>query len=366
MLFEIKNLPAQEFKVNFDDGTFEGFCAHYGNIDQGGDMLLPGSGKHIVDSGIQVPIFFSHGWKENQPPVGVSLSLSEQVNGMWTKGKIIEKTSLGHDCLVLMDEGAIDCMSIGWNPVTAKRAKTTDGKSYREVSKWDILEYSVCPKGFAMNPEAMIVKGGLRGMLPKSRSIYNVTSLIDVGGGASWLSSIDRVMSAVQAYYADQSVYVYPEPLDVSDSAVIYNVWDWDGRDEILQMGYAMGEGGVVTLDGDPRPVDIQVTYVTSGGAPVDLTGGNIDPKDWKGLRDRVHETDPVGLLIDEAAYIHDLAKAFKAEGRDEEVKAVLSDLASAKSLIEERLTEPTADAVPGLSEQIAKIRAAGELLRPR
>lgn len=365
MLFEIKHLPAQEFKVNFDDGTFEGFCAHYGNIDRGGDMLLPGSGKHIVDAGVQVPIFFSHGWKENQPPIGISLSLSEQTDGMWTKGKVIDKTSLGHDCLVLMDEGAIDCMSIGWNPVTSKRAKTADGKSYREIAKWDILEYSVCPKGFAMNPEAMITKGGLRGMVQKSRYIGNVTNLIDVGGGTSWLSVIDNVMSAVQAFYADQSVYVSYEPLDISDAAVVYNVWDWDGRDEILQMGYVLGEGGAVTLDGDPRPVDIHVTYVTSGGAPVDLTGSNIDPKDWKGLRAKVHETDPVGLLIDEAAYIHDLAKAFKAEGRDDEVKAVLTDLASAKSLIEEHLTAP---AVPEsvLAEQIEKIRAAGERLRPR
>lgn len=361
MMFEIKTLPAQEFKVNFDDGTFEGFCAHYGNIDRGGDMLLPGSGKHIVDAGVQVPIFFSHGWKENQPPIGVSLTLEERPDGMWTKGKILERTSLGHDCLVLMDEGAIDCMSIGWNPVTSKRAKTADGKSYREIAKWDILEYSVCPKGFAMNPEAMITKGGPRGIIAKSRWIGNVTDLIDVGGSTSWDSVIDLVMSALRAFYSDLNGHI--DRLDISANAVVYNIWDWDGRDEILQMGYTL-ENGAVTLDGNPRPVDIQVTYVTSGGAPVDVTGDNVDPKDWKGMRAKVHETDPVGLLIDEAAYIHDLAKTLKAEGRDEEVRVALTELASAKSLIEEHLKD--AAPAPSLTEQIEKIRAAGERLRQR
>lgn len=365
MLFEIKHLPAQEFKVNFDDGTFEGFCAHYGNIDRGGDMLLPGSGKHIVDAGIQVPIFFSHGWKENQPPIGLSMTLEERPDGMWTKGEVFGDTALGHDMLILMDKKAVDCMSIGWNPVTSKRAKTADGKSYREVAKWDILEYSVCPKGFAMNPEAMITKGGLRSAFAKSRRIGNITTPIDVGGGASWLSAIDQVMTAVEAFYSDQDVHVSCEPLDISGSAVIYNVWDWEGRDDILQMGYIMGEGGAVTLDGDPRAVDIQVTYVTSGGAPIDLTGDNVDPKDWKGMRASFRSADPMGLLLDEAAYIHELAKTLQAEGRDEEVRVALTDLASAKSLIEEHLKE-AAPATASLTEQIAKIRAAGESLRQR
>ena len=44
--------------------------------------------------------------------------------------------------------------------------------------------------------------------------------------------------------------------------------------------------------------------------------------------------------LIDESTYIHDLAKTLKAEGRDEEVRVALIELASAKSLIDEHLKD--------------------------
>ena len=71
-----------------------------------------------------------------------------------------------------------------------------------------------------MNPEAMITKGGPRGIIAKSRWIGNVTDLIDVGGSTSWDSVIDLVMSALRAFYSDLNGHI--DRLDISANAVIY------------------------------------------------------------------------------------------------------------------------------------------------
>ncbi|MFH0916999.1 MAG: HK97 family phage prohead protease [bacterium] len=157
---EVKTSPPQEFKVDLEERTFEGYAAAYGNVDQGGDRLLYGSGKHIADANPSIPIFYGHGWTQNERPIGKSLYFEEREEGLFTKGKIFDVPT-NQDILVGMKEKILGCLSIGWKP-TEKKTVREDGQTIREVSKWDLQEYSVLPNGFAMNPQALItaMKGG--------------------------------------------------------------------------------------------------------------------------------------------------------------------------------------------------------------
>lgn len=181
---EIKSMPPQEFKVDLEEGTFEGYCAAYGNVDFGGDRLVYGSGKHIAEANPTVPIYFGHGWMNNERPVGKSLAFEEREPGLWTKGKIFNVPSTA-DILVGMREGVLGEMSIGWKAVDERMVKE-EGRTVREVLKWDLQEYSVLPNGFAMNPQALVtaVKGGRILVMTKEDAEADEEAKIDLTDAA--------------------------------------------------------------------------------------------------------------------------------------------------------------------------------------
>lgn len=250
---EVKTSPPQEFKVDLDEGTFEGFAAAYGNIDQGGDRLLFGSGKHIADANPALPIYFGHGWMQNERPIGKSLYFEERTEGLFTKGKIFDIPS-NADILVGMKEKILGCMSIGWKPVEKKTVRE-NGQTIREVSRYDLQEYSILPNGFAMNPQALITA---------------------VKSGRVTIMTADETLE----------------------------------DEEIEEKG--------------DEDVDAQI----------DLTDANIAEKDYGKLRAFVDNSDPVALLLDEATYLHELATALKAEGREDEVRQALVELDSAALIL--------------------------------
>lgn len=320
---EVKATLPQEFKVDTDNGTFEGFCAGYGNVDQGGDRLLFGSGAHIAKANPTTPIYFGHGWMYNERPLGKSLHFEERPQGLFTKGQIFD-TPAGIETLTGMRQGVISTMSIGWKPVEKKMVRDTDGQMVREVSKWDLKEYSVLPTGMSMNPEALItqVKSG------RLVVATDAVKLARINGEVSDQGKREALGAALEAAYSEEYTWV----VDFSSDRVVYEVGD-----ECFQMAYAMGADGTCTLTGDPVPVERQVTYVPTGKSAlpskVDVTDGG-NRKDYAELRGFFEKSDPVALLLDEATFLHTLAEDLKAEGREEDVRSALSELDAAALLL--------------------------------
>lgn len=241
MNFEIKVLPL-EMKVDTDNGTFEGFCAGYGNVDCYDDRLLPGSHEpSIISDPGKVKIFIEHGWVAGGLPIGKALSFEGRENGLFTVGRVTPTTE-GKNALMLMKDGVMTGLSIGWKPIDSREVQE-DGRVIREVSRYELYEYSVC----------------------------------------SW---------------------------QANDFARVTGV---------------KGRVGVrfFSLDGD---------------GPMDVTGANVPPRDLKGLRSRFEKSDPVGRLLDEAAYLAELAQELKAEGREDEVRQALSDLDAAAFALHDKL----------------------------
>jgi len=294
---EVKTSPPQNFKVDIDEGTFEGLAAAYGNIDQGGDRLLFGSGKHIADANPTMPVYFGHGWMQNERPIGKSIYFEERPEGLFTKAKIFD-TEAGREVLTGMREGVLGCLSIGWNPVDKKMVK--EGKrTDREISKWDIKEYSVLPNGFAMNPQALITA---------------------VKDGRLTISMPEE------------------EPAEEEDGVT--------EAKELELNGIVAIENGCYTSNN----ITLDAAGVT------DLTDAHIPTKDYTKLRTFVEKSDPVAMLLDEATYLRELAVSLKAEGREEEVRQALAELDSA-SLILKALCAVKEVELPDESDLLALIR---------
>jgi HK97 family phage prohead protease len=339
---EIKTLPLMDLNVDLDEGTFECYAAAYGNIDDGGDRFHYGSGKHIADANPTLPIFYQHDWMQGKRPLGKSLLFDERKPGLWLKAKVFD-TQDGRDTLVGMREGVIGEMSIGWN-CREKKITKEGGRTVREVLKYDLFECSACTNGFAMNSQAVIT--AVKSRLPilratddpvqKTRTIGGITGLVDIGGSPSWESIEDAVRTALRAGYTegDRSIYI----ADISATAVVYEVYDWEtGKEDLFTVEYSIDDAGVATITGEPVATVIHASYEPKGFVPagkVNVHDGTIESKDYKELRGFVERTDPVALLLDEAAYLHTLAQELKAEGREEEVRQALIELDAAALLL--------------------------------
>lgn len=138
-----------EFK-ELSGREFEGHGSVFGNVDLGGDIVMPGAFKRSLEShqksGTRPQMFWMHN-PEKIP--GKWLEVSEDKRGLKVRGKLFD-TPLGNEIYTLMKEGAISTMSIGYQPVE----RDYDKEGNRLLKRVDLWEVS--PVSLAMNPLAQI------------------------------------------------------------------------------------------------------------------------------------------------------------------------------------------------------------------
>ena len=96
-------------------GVFTGYASIFGNVDQHGDVVLPGAfRKSLSERGNVVPLLWQHDTTE---PVGV-LELVEDSKGLRVvRGEINLETARGREAYALLRQGAIKGLSIGYQVV---------------------------------------------------------------------------------------------------------------------------------------------------------------------------------------------------------------------------------------------------------
>ena len=101
-----------DFKAtDLQTDEFSGYGAGIGNLDKVGDIIAPGSfTKTIPDFLENGFIGYMHDW---QTPVGKPLDAKEDEHGLFIKARI-SQTSAGKDALVLLRDGVIKKLSIGF------------------------------------------------------------------------------------------------------------------------------------------------------------------------------------------------------------------------------------------------------------
>jgi len=119
-----------------DSGQFIGISSVFGNVDQGGDMVMPGAfTKTIQEKGGKFPLLYSH-----RTNVGVSY-VEEKANGLECKGFLNLDTIPGREAysnLKMFEKHGVPFgMSFGFLPVPGKIDWKDGVRILREVKLYE-------------------------------------------------------------------------------------------------------------------------------------------------------------------------------------------------------------------------------------
>ncbi len=138
---QIKSLSAREF---------EGHGSIFGNIDLGGDVVMPGAFDETLSTHKQAGTLPQMFWMHRPDMVpGKWLDMHEDTKGLKVRG-ILADTDLGNEMRTLLDMNAVRGLSIGYVPNEAEY--DSDGtRILKSVDLWEVSLVSL-----AMNPLAQI------------------------------------------------------------------------------------------------------------------------------------------------------------------------------------------------------------------
>lgn len=137
-----------ESKVDLDKNTFEGYAAAFNNVDSHNDIIEPGAfSKTLREYARRVKVLWQH---DPYSPIGKPNHMEEDSTGLYIRAKI-SQTTTGKDALILMKDGVIDELSIGYNTIKHMMNEETGIRHLKELR---LMEFS--PVTWASNDQAII------------------------------------------------------------------------------------------------------------------------------------------------------------------------------------------------------------------
>jgi HK97 family phage prohead protease len=97
-----------------DDGNIEGLAVGYGDIDHGGDQVMPGAITASIAGRKSLPMLLYHDQKR---PAGVWNSFQETRDGLLVKGRFSMSTRYGKEAHGLAKDGALGGLSMGYKTI---------------------------------------------------------------------------------------------------------------------------------------------------------------------------------------------------------------------------------------------------------
>jgi len=137
-----------EIKAIDEAGYIAGIAAGYGNIDHGGDVIMPGALTKAIAGRASVPMLLFH---DHKRPVGSWSKFDEAVDALHVEGRIAIKSDAGRDAHALVESGALAGLSIGYKTLRQK----FEGKT-RQLHELSLHEVSLVPVG--MNDRAVVTQ----------------------------------------------------------------------------------------------------------------------------------------------------------------------------------------------------------------
>lgn len=152
---EFKAVPITEWKVDQSKRLVEGWAARYGNVDLGGDRILPGAASKTISDRLPrklIKFFWNHEFG-----IGVPETLEEHDAGLLAVGKVNDHADFDK-YLSMIEQGVASHMSIGYTVVKATFIQEEEDQSVfdliREISEFKLFEWS--PVYWPMNELAEI------------------------------------------------------------------------------------------------------------------------------------------------------------------------------------------------------------------
>lgn len=254
---EIKAVRAQ-FKAVSDApaGTFEAIVSVFGNVDLGGDRVVPGAfTRTLADwdaSGDPIPVIWSHEWDDPMSHIGYVEKAEERPEGLYVRARLdVDNNERAAYVARLLKERRVREFSFGY---FAKGWRDTDDEEYgrvRELTEIDLFE--VGPTLLGMNPDTVLLEAA-------SRTYRKATAAqVQEGRFAEWDASggsargqIEHIMTegTLGVPGTDFAITATPE-----DPAVLLRVWrqdeDYWEPTEVL-VGHRASELRMI----DPLPMD--------------------------------------------------------------------------------------------------------------
>jgi HK97 family phage prohead protease len=159
---EHKSVSLGEFKALGDTdepGTFEAVAAVFGNVDHGGDRIVPGAFKRSLaewaQKGRSVPVLWSH--DAESVPIGVIKHASETSEGLRVKAQLlVDDHPQARAVYAAMKAGALHEFSFGYGVPPGGASKVMErGRQIRLLKDVDLAEVSPVFRG--MNPSTRLV-----------------------------------------------------------------------------------------------------------------------------------------------------------------------------------------------------------------
>jgi HK97 family phage prohead protease len=133
-------------------GRFSGYASVFNRVDSGGDIVMPGAfAKSLATRRDRIRLLFQHDPKE---PVGIWEAMGEDSYGLFVSGRLVPGVERADALKRLIENGALDGLSIGFRTVKATREA---GK--RKLWQIDLFEISIVT--FPMMEDARIAPSSL-------------------------------------------------------------------------------------------------------------------------------------------------------------------------------------------------------------
>ncbi len=135
------------------DGRFAGYASVFGQVDQGGDIVMAGAfKKSLAKKGAgNIRMLFQHDPKE---PIGIWEKIVEDDFGLWAEGRLLPGIERSDALRALIEGKALDGLSIGFRAERASKDKTNKHRRLWQINLWEISIVT-----FPMMEGARIISG---------------------------------------------------------------------------------------------------------------------------------------------------------------------------------------------------------------
>lgn len=142
---------AFDFEVKADDaGVIEGYGSIFGNVDKGGDKVVPGAFAESIAQAMKGARTIKMLWHHDPTqPIGVWDEVVEDNRGLKVKGRIITEVARAKEVLALVKNGVVSGLSVGYR--TVKSRMEGDVRLLEKLELWE-----VSPVTFPMNDRAKV------------------------------------------------------------------------------------------------------------------------------------------------------------------------------------------------------------------
>ncbi len=120
-----------------EDGRFSGYASVFGEVDDGGDVVMRGAflGSLKKRGAAGIKMLFQHDPKE---PIGLWEVIREDGYGLFVAGRLVMGVPRADALRRLIEKRAVDGLSIGFRTVRANREARSGLRRLAEIDLWEI------------------------------------------------------------------------------------------------------------------------------------------------------------------------------------------------------------------------------------